>query len=105
VFNVGDVCSLRIAGMEHIGTFEVIIRGPGNDYEYEYTVEFIGPRDQQYATNAFHPCHDGPIRFDHRPVGRWVNSKELTLIRRAERQPTKFAKFIRSIEDRHQTTK
>lgn len=95
MFNVGDVCSLKLAGMEHIGAFEVIIRGPGLDFEY--TVEFIGPPDQPFATSAFHPCHDGPIRFGSK-VGRWVDSKELTLIRKGVRQATKFAKFIRKIE-------
>ena len=91
---VGDICKLRVKGQESFGEFEVIIRGPGID-GYDFTVENLGGVNSM----LFHPCAYGPIRFPS-AVGRFVYARELTLIKSSQREPTRFAKFIRRIEEK-----
>ena len=97
MFNVGDVCELRPFALADYGPFIVCIRDATKYDIYEYTVEYVGPTDAPFWKSAFHLCEDGPVKFQTK-VGRWANENELTLIRKAVRQATKFAKFIRKIE-------
>lgn len=92
MFKVGDVCRLDIRHFDNDETYEVVLRGPG-DIGFNWTVECLaGPHPDR-----FHRCLSGPIVFPH-SVGRWVNDSELTLLRPAQREPTRFGKFIKRIE-------
>jgi len=92
MFKVGDICRLNILSFGDSAQHEVVIRGPG-DIGFNWTVECLtGPHPDR-----FHRCLSGPIVFPN-SVGRWVNDNELTLLHPAQREPTRFGKFIKRIE-------
>ena len=89
---VGDICLLTPLHFGSTHTCEVIIRGPAAYDDFDYTVEAVTRQP-----DMFHRCSGGAIEFQE-PVGRWAHTSELKFLRRPEREPSRFGKFIKRIE-------